>query len=137
MIDLKGSEKRVVVITDTSFLMLPGLFGVDVEGELGRLLEQRYEMAVPKPVLQELEQLAMHGNPKERKGANIGLLLTKRAKVIEAGGQADDAIMRLAEGKLCAVGTTDATLRKELRRRGVPVIYLRQKSHLAIDGQFG
>ena len=137
MIDLKGSENRVIVIADTSFLMLPGLFGVDVEGELGRLLEQRYEMTIPMPVLQELEQLAVHGNPKERTSANIGLLLTKRAKVIKMGGQADDAIIRLAEEKRCAVGTTDAMLRRELRHRGVPVIYLRQKSHLAIDGQFG
>lgn len=133
--DLNRSEDRVVVVADTSFLMLPGLFGVDVEEELGRLLEQRYEMTIPMPVLQELEQLATHGSPKERMSANIGLLLTKRAKVIEIGGQADDAIMRIAGEKRCVVGTTDAKLRKELRRRRVPVIYLRQRSHLAIDGQ--
>ena len=131
------SENRFAVIADTSFLMLPGLFGVDVERELDRLLGRRYEIAVPGPVIKELEQLAGHGNPKERKSANIGLLLTKRAKIIETGGRADDAILRLATGKRFAVGTTDAVLRRELRRRGVSVIYLRQKSHLAIDGQFG
>lgn len=124
------------MIADTSFLMLPGLFKVDVEGELDRLLERGYKITIPSPVLRELERLATHGTPKERKGARIGLLLAKRCEVIETGGRADNAILRLALGKGSAVGTTDAGLRKELRRRGVPVIYLRQKSHLAIDGKF-
>lgn len=122
------------VIADTSFLMIPGLFGVDVVGELDRLLEQPYELAIPSLVLQELRQISEQGKPKERTAAKIGLVLAKRGKVIKVKGAADEAILNLALKGRCGVGTTDADLRKELRRRGVPVIYLRQKSHLAIDG---
>ena len=122
------------VIADTSFLMVPGLFGVDIAGELKRLLEQPHELAIPSPVLQELKQISERGKPKERAAAKIGLILAKRGKVIEAKGAADEVILDLALKGRCVVGTTDAALRKELRRRGVPVIYLRQRSHLAIDG---
>lgn len=114
--------------------MVPGLFGVDVVRELNRLLEQPHELAIPSPVLQELRRISERGKPKEKTAAKIGLILAKRGKVIGAKGAADEAILTLALKGHYAVGTTDAALRKELRRRGVPVIYLRQKSHLAIDG---
>lgn len=125
------------VIADTSFLMVPGLFGVDVVGELDRLLEQPHELVIPSPVLQELRRISKQGKPKERTAAKIGLILAERGKVIKVKGAADETILNLALKRRCAVGTTDAALRKELRCRGVPVIYLRQKSHLAIDGQLG
>lgn len=114
--------------------MVPGLFGVDIVGELDRLLEQPHELAIPSPVLQELGRISERGKPKERTAAKIGLILAERGKVIGVKGAADEAILNLALGRRCIVGTTDAPLRKELRRRGVPVIYLRQKSHLAVDG---
>lgn len=119
---------------DTSFLMVPGLFGVDIVGELDRLIERPHELVIPSPVIQELGRISEQGKPNERAAAKIGLILAKRGKVIKVRGAADQAILRLALKKRCAVGTTDADLRKELRRRGVPVIYLRQKSHLAMDG---
>jgi hypothetical protein len=119
---------------DTSFLMVPGLFGVDIVRELDRLIERPHELVIPSPVIQELRRISAQGKPKERAAAKIGLILAKRGKVIKVRGAADQAILGLALKKRCAVGTTDADLRKELRRRGVPVSYLRQKSHLAMDG---
>lgn len=115
--------------------MIPGMFGVDIVSELERLLERRYELMIPASVVQELKRISEHGKPKERVAARLGLLLVKRGSVIKVRGDADESIIRLAAQKPCAVGTTDAALRRELRHRGVPVIYLRQKSHLAVDGQ--
>ncbi len=115
--------------------MVPGMFGVDIVSELGRLLESSCELVIPSPVVQELGQISEHGKPKERAAARLGLLLVKRGSVIKAEGEADESIIRLATQKRRAVGTTDVALKKELRRQGIPVIYLRQKSHLAIDGQ--
>lgn len=122
------------VIADTSFLMIPGMFGVDVVSELERLLDRRYKLVIPTPVMRELEQISKKGKPAERVAARVGLLLVKRGSVVEAKGGADDSILKLASEKKCVVGTTDAALRKKLRRQGTPVIYLREKSHLAIDG---
>lgn len=124
------------VIADTSFLMIPGMFGVDIVGELERVLERPHKLVIPSPVAAELKRISERGKPKERVAAKLGLLLVKRGSVVRAKGGADEVILELATKK-CVVGTTDAALRKELRRRGIPVIYLRQKSHLAIDGQPG
>ena len=117
--------------------MIPGMFGVDILSELERLLERRYELLIPEPVVRELKRISEHGKPKERVAARLGLRLVERGSVIKLKGEADESILRLAAQKRCAVGTTDASLRKELRRHGISVIYLRQKSHLAKDGLLG
>jgi rRNA-processing protein FCF1 len=115
--------------------MIPGLFGVDIISELDRLLERHYELIIPAPVKKELEKLATDGGPEERSAARLGLTVAARGKVVACADQADEAILRLADKGGYAVGTTDAALRRELRRRGVPVIYLRGKSRLEISGQ--
>ncbi|MFH1821488.1 MAG: PIN domain-containing protein [Methanobacteriota archaeon] len=125
------------VIADTSFLMIPGMFGVDIIGETDRLLESSYEFLIPSSVLQELEKISERGKPKERVAARLGLLLVKRGSVVVVEGTADESIVKLAAAKKCLVGTSDSALRKKLRLRGVNVIYLSGKSHLALNGQMG
>ena len=127
---------KLQVIADTSFLMIPGLFGVDIIGELDRLLERRYTLVIPRSVIDELKGLASYGKPTERSAARLGLVLATRGKKVGISEPADEAILNLV-GEGCAVGTTDSALRKEIRSRGVSVIYLRGKSHLAVDGRIG
>lgn len=123
------------VIADTNFLMLPGLFGVDIFSELDRVLEQKYKLVVPRPVADELRSIIVEGAPEERSAARLALDTLSRAEVAESSPPADDAILKLAQGGKCAVGTNDAELRRGLRERKIPVIYLRQKSYLAINGK--
>jgi rRNA-processing protein FCF1 len=125
---------KLQVIADTSFLMIPGLFGVDILVELDRLLEKKYDLIIPAPVIDELEALISRGRPKERSAAKLGLSISARGKKVKIEGPADDAIVNLAKENF-VVATTDSALRKEVRRHLVPVIYLREKSHLATDGQ--
>lgn len=125
------SELHVVV--DTNFLMIPGLFGVDIFSELDRVLDRKYRLIVPEPVVEELNQLA-RGTSDERSAARIALSLIQRGQVVKTRPPADDAILELAKEGNTVVGTNDARLRRELRASGVPVIYIRQKSHLAING---
>jgi hypothetical protein len=47
---------------------------------------------------------------------------------------ADDAIVRAAKDWKAVVFTNDRQLRKRLKDISVPVIYVRQKSRLEIDG---
>jgi len=125
---------KIRVIADTSFLMLPGIFGVDVVSELDRLLERPYVLIIPQPVVGELKGLAERGKPLERSAARLALVLVKRGKVYRAKGQADEVVVRMACERGCVVGTADSALRKRLREKGIPVIYLRQRSHLAMNG---
>lgn len=126
--------EEIRVIVDTNFLMIPGLFGVDILSELDRILDRKFRLIVPEPVAKELKRLA-RGTSVERSAAKIALALVRRGRVVKTDAPADDAILDLAKGGNTAVGTNDVRLRKELRARGVPVIYLRQKSHLAVNGR--
>ncbi len=123
------------VILDTNFLMLPGIFGLDIFSELDRVLEQRYKLVVPSPVAEELKKIAAAGDPKDRSAARLAMEMLPRAETVESSLSADDAIMELAQRGECAVGTNDAELRRRLKDSEIPVIYLRQKSHLAINGR--
>lgn len=125
----------VKVIVDTSFLMVPGIFKVDVLSEMERLFEAKPKILVPTPVIRELERISEEGNPRERSAARVAMELARRGEEIDAEAPADLAIQKLAEELNCAVGTTDAALKKKLRQRGLPVIFLRGKSHLAVDGK--
>jgi rRNA-processing protein FCF1 len=46
----------------------------------------------------------------------------------------DDSLVRVAKENGFYVATADAQLRRRCRGEGVPVIFLRQRSHLALDG---
>ena len=47
--------KKWLVIPDTNFLLVPGQFGVNIVGELQRILDVNFEIAIPNVVVDELE----------------------------------------------------------------------------------
>ncbi|MEM2874659.1 MAG: hypothetical protein QW567_01340 [Candidatus Hadarchaeales archaeon] len=122
------------IVVDTSFIMAQGLYGVDLVGELERVVEGKFELIVPSRVIEELKNLAEKGSPRERAAARIGLDLISGARVVEATGSTDEAIFRMAVENGWAVGTNDRNLRMRLRRGGITVIYLRGLSHLEMSG---
>lgn len=122
------------VLLDANFLMIPETHGIDIFSELDRLLDKKYELVVPEVVIGELERLKKEGDSSERKASRIALELADRAKKIKSENPADEEILKLSQEKNCVVGTNDSNLRKKLRNKGIPVIYIRQKSHLDING---
>ncbi|KXA89931.1 hypothetical protein AKJ37_02675 [candidate division MSBL1 archaeon SCGC-AAA259I09] len=122
------------VILDTNFLMVPETHGVDIFSEIDRILDKKYKLIVPEAVVKELKKLKEDGSSSERKAAGIALKLTDRAEKIKSQNPADEEILKLAKEKECVVGTNDSTLKKRLRDLQTPVIYLRQRTHLDIDG---
>lgn len=121
------------VILDANFLMIPEIHGVDIFSELDRLLDRKYQLVVPEVVIGELEHIKKKGSAKERKAAQIALELSSRAKRVKSKGPADNEILKIARDRDCVVCTNDSDLRKSLKEKGIPVIFLRQKSHLDID----
>ena len=120
------------VLLDTNFLLVPFQFGVDVFAELDRLLDVEYEIIVPAPVVRELERLAGKRG-KEARDARSAMELVKGFKVLEMGGDADAALLSLAGGDT-VICTNDKLLRERVRQKRAPVIYMRQKGYLALDG---
>jgi len=119
--------------------MAPLQFRIDVFGELERLLNRRFELILLSPVKRELEMLVGKGSPKTRRTAGYALKLAEKFRYVEVDDDAtaqmvDDVIVRIAREWKAPVFTNDVELRRRLRDISVPVIYLRQKSRLEIDG---
>lgn len=116
--------------------MVPESQGVDIFSELDRILDKKYKLIVPEAIVEELKNIRKGGeSSSERKAARIGLKLSSRGEKIPSKKKGDEEIMRLARQKNCVVATNDSDLRKNLRKEGIPVIYLRQKSHLTLEGK--
>jgi len=89
--------------------------------------------------LEELDKLTKEGSVKMRKDADYALKLAKKCKVMQleesSCASPDDVIVKVAAEWKSPVFTNDKQLRKRLRDINVPVIYVRQKSRLEIDGR--
>jgi len=82
--------------------------------------------------------MAEKGSPKMRQQVSIALKLIEKCQVVDVEQEVnethDDVIVRVASEWKCPVATNDKALRKRLRNINVPVIYLRQKSRLEMEG---
>ena len=65
--------RKWIVMPDTNFLLVPGQFGVDIVGELQRILDVNFEIAIPNVVLNELDLI-------ERKVKGRDLMAVRMAK---------------------------------------------------------
>ncbi|MEM3617319.1 MAG: DNA-binding protein [Candidatus Bathyarchaeia archaeon] len=131
-------KEKLKVILDSNALFIPLRFKMDIFEELRNLLNRNVEFVLLSPVKRELETLAEKGSPKTRKEAAYALKLAEKCRVVDLGesceGSPDDAIVKVAREWRNPVFTNDKALRKRLRDINVPVIYVRQKSRLEIEG---
>ena len=117
-----------LVLLDANALLMPFQFKINLNVELERLLGD-LEVAVPTPVLAELEALRHRD-----RDARSALMLARSFRAIEGHGSADDALLDLALAHRAAVVTNDAALLARLREARVPVVYLRSRNHLVVEG---
>lgn len=128
----------VKVIIDSNFLFAPIHFNIDVYEGLSTLLDRKYEPVILSTNLEELEKMTDSNSTKLRRDAKLALKLAERCRILKVersiSESNDDVIVRVASKLRCPVATNDQALRKKLRNINVPVIYLRQKSRLEMDG---
>ena len=125
------------VILDSNALFVPLTFKIDIFEQTKCLLNRNIEFILLSPVKHELELLAAKDSPKTRREAVYALRLAEKCKfvAVEAEGlTVDDVIVRVAKSWNSMVFTNDRILKKRLRDISVPVIYVRQKSRLDVDG---
>jgi len=93
---------------------------------------------VPKPVIEELRLLKLDAKPSFVKEIDFAVGLVERCEVLDEnldpGENVDDFILRITSRTGYPVATNDADLRQRLRAVGVPVVYMRQRAFLEIDG---
>lgn len=95
------------------------------------------EFILLSPVKRELELLANKDSQKTRREASYALKLSEKCRIVMVDPEklsTDDVIVKVAQAWNSPVFTNDRQLRKRLRDIRVPVIYVRQKSRLDIDG---
>ncbi|MEM3550373.1 MAG: DNA-binding protein, partial [Candidatus Bathyarchaeia archaeon] len=113
-------------------------FKIDIFEELKKILGGNYEPVLLSPVKQEIEKLLKKGSTKTRREAAFALKLSDKCKLVRIDetckGSLDDIIVQVALDWKCPVFTNDKDLRKRLRDINVPVIYVRQKTRLEING---
>lgn len=134
-----SGDREICVLLDSNFLLVPILFRIDIFEEIPRIVERRVNFVLLRPVYEEVEQLAKEGRPKLKKDMSSALELCKsRCHIMDfriSSGETVDELLMRATGELgCPIATNDTALRRRLREKGTPVIYLRQKSHLKMDG---
>jgi rRNA-processing protein FCF1 len=139
----------VKVILDSNFLMIPFQFNLDVFQEIEYLLQKKVDFVVPAGVKSELTGISARGGEGAAE-ASLALQLASRCRVVEVtldqGETVDDAIVKASQKLGAVVATTDIELKKRLRDptapaglegtgwHPVPVIFLRDKTKLEIDG---
>ena len=126
------------VILDSNFLFIPAKFQIDVFEDLAKLLNQRFEPVLLSSIYQELKTMAEKGAPSRRKQASLVLKLAEKCKLVNVEKHVeetnDDVILRIAILWKSPVATNDRELRRKLRARAIPVIYLRSKNRLELEG---
>ena len=102
------------------------------------LLNQKYEPIMLSTTLQELRKIAQEGTPKLRKQAAMALKLAEKCRVFDVKRKRDetndDVVMRIAVQWRSPVATNDREMRRRLRERNLPVIFLRGENRLELEG---
>jgi rRNA-processing protein FCF1 len=127
----------IKVILDSNFLMIPFQFNIDIFQEIEYLLQKKIDFVVPSAVKSELTGISARGGEGAPE-ASLALQLASRCRVVdvtlEPHETVDDAIIKASQKLGAVVATTDIDLKKRLRDINVPVVYLREKSKLEVEG---
>lgn len=136
---METKRKPIRILLDSNAFFVPINFKIDIFYELKKLVDRNYELILISPVKKELEMLVKKKSQKNSKIATFALKLSSECKLVEIKKPkemlTDDIIIATAKEWKSIVFTNDRELKRRLRNISVPVIYVRQKSFLAIDGR--
>ncbi len=124
------------ILLDTNFLMIPAQYKVDIFAEIDRLCVFQYELIVPEIVVKELHKVASGQKGAAAAKMALQLVEAKNLHVIPLKNKtlknADKIILDIANKDDYIVATQDQALKRLLKQKKVPLIVLRQKSHLKL-----
>lgn len=122
-------SSRVMVLLDTNFLTLPQQFKIDIVEEIKYKIPNA-ELATIEPVVEELKKIP---------AGRVGLRMIERGliKILPTNvdtKNTDGALLKCAMENKAVVCTNDRELRKVLKKNNVPVMYLRGRKKLEMEG---
>ncbi|MHA1713422.1 MAG: PIN domain-containing protein [Candidatus Ranarchaeia archaeon] len=136
------------VLPDTNILVEIAHGHLTLLSELSRVLTVPYVVEIHPAVKNELKRLIKLATPKKAKLYQLALKVAKEFKSLsepimdkeDQACYADESLLDIAvkdkgsDRCLTVIVTNDKRLHHELRRHGCPVLVLRQRNHLFIDG---
>ncbi len=126
------NPKEKTVILDSSSIMMPFEYSINLEDELTRLLGKT-NILIPKPIVEELIYLSKNGKGRKKRLAKPALELIKNYKTIDSEGKGDDSVLFLAKKLKAIVVTNDRELRNRAKKESLQTIYLRGKKRLVLE----
>jgi rRNA-processing protein FCF1 len=127
------------VIFDTNFLTVPAQFGVDVFSEAERVLERSIEFILLDSVVDEIKAKLERSGKTESRMFKVALDLTERCSIVEVDqslrtAKVDDQLLNYARSVGGVLATNDRELRERAIEQGIPVLMLRGRKHLELNG---
>ncbi len=99
--------------------------------EIEKIVDEAHEIAVPQNVLEELRMLHLKGKDEEARKTMLRIL--ENYPVVLLQGKVDVSLLEYAKLHDCIICTNDRSLRKKLKTMGRRSIFVRARSHLAIE----
>jgi len=129
----------IIVVLDTNILTVPAQFGVDIFAETERVLERSIEFVVLKSVVKELERNLESAVRTERYKFRTALDFVERCNLVELdeisrNKPVDDQVLEYAYSAGGVIATNDRDLKEQALARGVPVLFMRGKKRLELQG---
>lgn len=128
----------ITVVVDTNFLAVPAQFGVDIFREAERVIEQAIEFVLLDSVLDEIDAKIENSEDRmELRMFRIARDMSDKCKIVSSeglSGSVDDQLLEYA-GKVNGIlATNDKELKTRARNAKIPVLLLRGRKHLTLEG---
>ena len=122
------------LIIDTNFLLIPFKFKIDIFSEFTRICNFNYKLFIFEQSINELKNIIEKQSGKDKKSAKFALKLIelKHINIIKSEQKDVDWLILNKSDKDTVVATLDSNLKRELLKKGISVIILRQKKYLQL-----
>lgn len=134
------SKVVILVVVDTNFLAVPAQFNVDVFTESEVVLEQQVDFVILNSVVEEIRTLIDTAKGRNKRAFKVALELVKNCRVVEVEENlstmnVDDQLVEYTCSVQGVLATNDKELKERARAKGVPVLLLRGKKRLVLEGE--
>ncbi len=120
------------ILLDTNFLLIPGLFKLDIFEEIRRIADFPYKLCILAKSIDELEKIIKEQRGKNKRAAELARQLIKSKDLnimtLNSGKSVDDLLFELKEEYIIA--TQDKELKKRIKNN---IIVLKQKKYLKLE----
>ncbi|MBS3128247.1 hypothetical protein J4410_03820 [Candidatus Woesearchaeota archaeon] len=132
------------IFLDTNFLLLPGQYALNIIDEIERILHEKYLLLVLDETMTEIKKIVEEQKGLHKTAARLALEIIKKNGIQikdtsllqerKNTHHVDDLLFAIAHAQPfhTMIATQDKQLRERLKKRGVPCIVMKGKTHLEI-----